>query len=313
MSLEAGVGRRAPDTGSAGSPAVDALLPQLFPLFHRWVPDRPAVWQCNGVRRPRGDVKLYNEVVDGLNSYSGRSTGACSPPGAEEFTVLAESRLSDVLRQQRAPADTPCPAAAFRELLRGRDAYASQASGGQNIAPFRSAKLISMPDDVRDAPAVADLVSDADFYLGNGLERMLRPESEHVARDSELAGIRPHVDPSLLRSRRKYLAVVRRLLKSGLFRLIHAADRKEDVGIFFVAKKGKSKVRLVIDARRSNVHFASPPSVDLLTGEGLAGIEIELPAGVEANLPDCESMLQSVRVSLGVSDVSDAFHRMRIP
>ena len=72
-------------------------------------------------------------------------------------------------------------------------------------------------------------------------------------------------------------------------------------------------MRLVIDARRSNCHFASPPSVDLSTGEGLACIEVELPPDVEIGSQEAEDILQGVRVSLGVSDVSDAFHRMRIP
>ena len=88
---------------------------------------------------------------------------------------------------------------------------------------------------------------------------------------------------------------------------------KDKVGIFFVAKKGKTKVRLVIDARRSNCRFASPPSVDLLTGEGPSGIEVELPVDVEPDSAEAAEILEDVKVSLGVSDVSDAFYRMRIP
>ena len=61
------------------------------------------------------------------------------------------------------------------------------------------------------------------------------------------------------------------------------------------------------------ITFAAPTSEDLLTGEGLAGIEVELPAGVEAGTAAGDEMLERVQVSLGVSDVSDAFHRMRIP
>ena len=315
---DAGTGGRAPSAGLFEKPTVSCELPQLFPLDKRKVPELPVLGSAGGrgVRKLRGDVKLYNEVVDGLNWFSGRGSrepaDTMRSAASEELRSLAESRISEAVGHQRAPADTPGPRAAFRELLHGRDAYAMESSGGQNIAPFRSAKGISMPDDVRGAPTVSSLVSDADFYFGNGLERMLRPESEWEMREEELAQIRPHVDPALTRSRRKYLSVVRRLIHSGLFRLIHAADRKEEVGIFFVAKKGKTKVRLVIDARRSNVHFASPPSVDLLTGEGLAGIEIELPAELDPHSDAAASLLEKVKVSLGVSDVSDAFHRMRI-
>ena len=125
--------------------------------------------------------------------------------------------------------------------------------------------------------------------------------------------MKSHVDPALLRQRRKFVAVVRMLVRSGLFRILPAEEMKETVGVFFVQKNGKTKVRLVIDARRSNCLFASPPSVDLLTGEGLAGIEVELPPGVEIGSQEAEDILQAVLVSLGVSDVSDVFHRMRIP
>ena len=209
-------------------------------------------------------------MIDGLNWFSGRALNteyaASRGDAASALKEQAESRISDILGRQAPPADTPPPAAAFRELLRGRDAYASVASGGQNIAPYRSAKLISMPSSVDDAPLVTSLVSDADFYLGGGLERMLRSSSEESVRDAELAHIQPHTDPALRRSRRKYLAVVRRLVSSGLFRLIPADQAKEYVGIFFVTKKGKAKVRLVIDARRSNCHFADPTSIELCTG-----------------------------------------------
>ena len=88
---------------------------------------------------------------------------------------------------QGPPADTPSPSAAFQELLRGRNAYASESSGGPNIAPFRSAKTISMPASVEEAPAVTSLVESADYYFGGGLERMLRPECERDARDDELS------------------------------------------------------------------------------------------------------------------------------
>ena len=125
--------------------------------------------------------------------------------------------------------------------------------------------------------------------------------------------MKTHVDQALLRHRRKFVAVVRRLVRSGLFRLLPAEEMKETVGVFFVQKNGKTKVRLVIDARRSNCHFAGPPSVDLLTGEGLAGIEVELPPDVEIGSQEAEDILQALRMSLGVSDVSDAFHTMRIP
>ena len=42
-------------------------------------------------------------------------------------------------------------------------------------------------------------------------------------------------------------------------------------------------MRLIIDARRSNLHFNPPPNVELLTAEGLSKIEVELPAELEVD------------------------------
>ena len=91
------------------------------------------------------DVARFNEVVDGLNWFSGRglqtlSTGTAAKPTevTRRLRGLAESRIWRAVRLQRPPADTPAPAAAFRELLRCRDAYAVASTGGQNIAPYRS-------------------------------------------------------------------------------------------------------------------------------------------------------------------------------
>ena len=129
-------------------------------------------------------------MIDGLHWYSVRAleTAAFGTPVgglARESGEQAESRIAAVVACRKPPADTPAPAAAFRELLRGRDLYSHESSGGQNIAPYRSASDISMPDSVHDAPSVASLIAGADFYLGNGLGQMLRPDSERDARHEE--------------------------------------------------------------------------------------------------------------------------------
>ena len=46
-----------------------------------------------------------------------------------------------------------------------------------------------------------------------------------------------------------------------------------EVGTFFVEKSGKMQLRLVLDARISNLHFEAPWSVGLAAGGALAGIK----------------------------------------
>ena len=221
-------GSWAPAGANSHLPAVHCDLPRLFPLHRRpvpaWLPG--SSHSCKRQQGRRAQCKIFNDVIDGLNWYSGRAldTAAADTRGgaASALREQAESRVAGIVDRQQPPADTPAPAEAFRELLRGRDAYAGVASGGQNIAPYRSAKLISMPESVEDAPAVSTLVSEGEFYLGGGLERMLRPDTEREMRDEELARIRPHTHPALMRGRRKYLAVVERLVSSGLFHIIQS-------------------------------------------------------------------------------------------
>lgn len=74
---------------------------------------------------------------------------------------------------------------------------------------------------------------------------------------------------------------------------------EEEVGVFFVYKQGRQRMRMILDCRRSNTHFVSPPGVDLLSSEGLSRIEVRDPAaGAEA--------------AVAMADVKDCFHGMRL-
>ena len=68
---------------------------------------------------------------------------------------------------------------------------------------------------------------------------------------------------------------------------------------FFCVRKGKKRIRLTQDCRRANRQLREPPGVAMLSGEGLAKIEV---------LPGCESF----DFDLITADVSDCFHRMRL-
>ena len=131
---------------------------------------------------------------------------------------------------------------------------------------------------------------------------MLLPSDELASRLNS-CDILPHWDPALVRNRRLYLKLVKTLHARGLLTFLLEEERREEIGVFFVKKKDNS-LRLIIDARRSNLHFASPPGVSLVTAEGLSRLEVEPnddagPAG-------------PMRFTLGTSDISDAFHRFRI-
>ena len=79
---------------------------------------------------------------------------------------------------------------------------------------------------------------------------------------------------------------------------------RERMGMSFVWKSNKPRLRLIIDARRSNCWFRPSLGVRLCTSEAFANIEV--------GDGDFES-LESFRLYLGMADAKDCFRRLRAP
>ena len=92
--------------------------------------------------------------------------------------------------------------------------------------------------------------------------------------------------------RRKYVVFIRDLVKDGSVGFVETA--------LFDAKKAGAQ-RLIIDARASNRHFLRPPSVLVLTCEGLCHVEFRGAPEDGQNWP-----ASSV-------DIKNAFHQLSIP
>ncbi|CAK0789693.1 unnamed protein product [Prorocentrum cordatum] len=135
----------------------------------------------------------------------------------------------------------------------------------------------------------------ASAWMGQG-ERMLRGH-ESALEALERCPRAPFSEPSLVRSRRRYGDFVRDLAKRGLVSC--ARQVSETVGIFFAW---------------SNAWLIGPPSVQLLTAEGLSAFELEEDGGAEGHLQAAfQAALKDVEFSAGVADVKGAFHRVRLP
>ncbi|CAK0841381.1 unnamed protein product [Prorocentrum cordatum] len=98
---------------------------------------------------------------------------------------------------------------------------------------------------------------------------------------------------------RLYVRLVKLLYSKGMLVYLDERERQEEVGVSFVAKKS-NQLRLIIDARRSNLHFTSPPGVSLAIAEGLSRIEVGQTAPAPGSFED-------LGFTLGTSDISDAF------
>jgi len=78
-------------------------------------------------------------------------------------------------------------------------------------------------------------------------------------------------------------------------------------------KKGRLKIRLILDARLTNRMFADPPGVSLCTAEGFSKIEVEVPSGIDPYSDSGRQWLESLGLCMGLADVKDCFHRMIVP
>ena len=81
-----------------------------------------------------------------------------------------------------------------------------------------SDRSASLPADVSDSPALADLAPSSALEKTESLECMLRPTSEVMALDDDLGVVTPYMDPVLGGDRQCYIVFVRgpRLSRSSL-------------------------------------------------------------------------------------------------
>ncbi|CAK0862261.1 unnamed protein product [Prorocentrum cordatum] len=186
-------------------------------------------------------------------------------------------------------------AAVAGQPSKGRGVYDTE-TAYTTLAPYQRG-AVSLPCDVSTAPAVGTLVTGRALeYLVEAEEQMIRADAE-VQLDRETNGeIKIYTDPLLANSRRRYSTFVKDLKRKGLVGFTR--DPKEFVGVFFVWKKERASMRMVLDCRRSNQRFVTPPGVELLSTEGLGRIECDTEQ--TGTLP----------IFLGKADVKDCFHRM---
>ena len=251
--------------------------------------------------------KDINAALWSLNWLSGKRGPPADFVTEEQRPVGARvARMADCYLDE--DIAIPGEKAAFKQLLRGRSIYpgGDDAPGGINIARYTRPADVSLPESVHDAPLLEDLLkgTPAAHYLdGVGAGRMLRAEDEI---SSCMRDLIPHWDPTLKKDRRKRMRFYKHLIKIGMVIIAPAGSALQQLGIFFVKKAGETQIRLIIDARRCNGIFASPPGVDLVTSEALSRIEIILPEGIDPESAEGQELLSSLEVSLGTADIRDA-------
>ena len=214
---------------------------------------------------------------------------------------------------RRAGPRSPGSRQLSRSGLRGRSVYSVDGTGGINLASYSNPQKVSLPADLSGAPELSQLVqntSAAQYYESGTVERMLRPQSEL---DASPCPVKTQFwDATLKHSRKKLIGFYKDLIKINLVLLAPAGTALEQLGSFFVYKGDETQLRCIVDARRVNWRFATPPGVELCTSEGLSRIEITLPDGMDPDSDAALEHLKKLELALGIADIADAFCRFRL-
>ena len=279
---------------------------QLFPLPSMKRLGHEKSLSLNSKER-RGVLRDCDLGIDSLNWLAGSArrplSGRASSSTASRVHRLHEEVQDDVEAATlswygRGPRISS--QAAIAKLLRGRGVYSQPANAG--MVPLNP-QTLSVPVSLDGAPSVLAVAPAGESDLLRDFEkRMLRSPEEVAEMNQQLGEARHYVDPGL-RNRRRYANFIRKLCKVGLVSFSRTCRCR--IGVFAVSKKNGSQ-RLIIDARPANRLFLPPPGVSLLTGEGLARMEVEIDDDAATH-----RALGALRVALGVADVSDCFHRLR--
>ena len=276
----------------------------LFPLpYFASLPPKRGVSRTVAQRRDRirKATENCNEAVFALNWMAGCGDMDGDHRGGMHDMVL--SRMEGLIYDQEPKGGAPKPEEALRALLKGADPY--DGSGAHMTLASYQADLVSLPEDITNCPLLGTVLGDDDQkYLEEGSELMMRSKSDLVDMQTP---VEPYWDPILKFNRKEYNKLVSRLASIGYFQ--YTTKPQSHVGVFFVYKSNRTKLRMITDARRSNQLFRDPPPVGLMTAEGFGRFELSL----DGDLLGDDQVQSAFEVFLGLSDVRDCFHRMRVP
>ena len=271
------------------------------------IPDR----RCQKGQRPsasncqiRAVARATNDALDALDFMNGRYPNSAGRNSAVPLHETPHCVRDLHRRVGHCAFDNVGEEAALKQLLRGRGGdYEGGADPSQGSLASFYIHGLSVPDTTAGAPMARDLLhgDPTNQQFLDEPQRLMRDEGDVEQMIRDFGDITPYVDPILKSSRRHYLAFCKRMLKAGLCR--PSFKMREIVGIFFVWKKGRLKMRVILDARRTNRRFKPSPPVSLLTAEGFASIGI-----------DCDLDIDDIAAdySLAIADVQNCFHYLKI-
>eukprot|EP00929_Paragymnodinium_shiwhaense_P052284 TRINITY_DN261_c0_g1_i1.p1 TRINITY_DN261_c0_g1~~TRINITY_DN261_c0_g1_i1.p1 ORF type:complete len:1369 (+),score=112.09 TRINITY_DN261_c0_g1_i1:1521-5627(+) len=241
-------------------------------------------------RRSHQEVAI-GRCLDALNTVESGFQSCdrvCSGDFISAGQAAAVSHVASSVRAMGKPPAGMDPAGAFAEL-RGASVYEDPEAVVVSYDP----DLLSLPQPGQVPVALAQLygsggVQFCDDFIAN---KVLAGDSAAAKLASAGVG-RCYIDPALA-GRRAYIDFVKKLVSRNM--VDFALSVTEEVG-FFCVKKKSGRQRLVVDARRSNCHFADAEPVSLATGDTLGRLDYA-----------------DMDMYVGHVDIKDAFYHFELP
>ena len=276
----------------------------IYPLPLMCGVDKPASFECSRKSRRRIEhsqhlVEESNLTIRALNSMYG-SAGPQKPCLSLEEQLHGEAAAQwsclefiqhSVQQMGKPPTDLDCRGA-LRALQTASGYEGDQPSG--SLASF-NIEAISLPDPGWKPIDLAELWGDDGRHQVNEfVSNQLLPPEIARAKLGACGVKKPYSDP-LLRQGRVYHSFLNRLHQSSLVDFSLQPGLEQTA--FFCVTKKSGKLRLIVDARRSNACFKEPDHVELATGEGLGALE----------------MAAGSKVTIGMADLKDAFYHLSLP
>lgn len=239
-------------------------------------------------RRLRGFIEEC-DTVRAVNRL-----GGFSDEGGWPFCPLNQAQRAALQRIHAAHCDRPKPAeqqssqAALRQLLKQGSSY----GGPGELASFVRDQ-VSLPRNQGSPVSLLEILPEEERTTLEDFEAamMLTPEERGAIIEKGLDNL-CHMDPVLANSKKKYHQFVADMFTSGLIGF--TTEPRSQIGAFVVTKKN-GKQRLIVDARRTNRLFRTPPSTLLGSMECWGRLE-----------SDSEFFVAQ-------EDVKDFFYRLGIP
>lgn len=274
------------------------LLPLPLPGDHGYSGD---VGGLNS-RRARQRVAKRRKLLEGeresvrsLNRLAGFMDESAWPSTPLNFAQRSALWNVHEAHSTRAPPpEAESPQAALRQLLRKKVPSVYDDGGGPGLLVGYERSKVSLPRGQRKPVDLTGLLPQREKEQLQDFRShmLLSPEEMAAELEKGLDGC-CYLDPVLQANKKAYHQFIAGLIECEL--LGFTITPKVQIGAFFVSKKNQ-KQRLVVDARRANRLFRTPPTTALGSVDCWSRLEVEQPN----------------RLFIAQEDVKDYFYRLGI-